>query len=66
MQVVATYAGFKALVDELEESLEVRYCDKEGREIDREIFPEVKDYRLKLEHIDPQLNKFWEHRIDSN
>jgi hypothetical protein len=46
--------------------LDVRYCDKEGREIDREMFPGIKDYRLELEHVDAQLKKFWEHRIDSN
>jgi hypothetical protein len=37
-----------------------------GREIDREVFTGVADYRLKQEHIDAQLKKFWEHRIDSN
>jgi hypothetical protein len=67
MQVdVATYAGFKAFVREMDEGIEVRYCDTEGREIDREVFAGVKDYRLKQEHIEAQLKKFWEHRTDSN
>ena len=67
MQVnVATYAGFKAFVNETDDTIEVRYCDSEGREIDREVFAGVKDYRLKQEHIDAQLKKYWEHRIDSN
>jgi hypothetical protein len=67
MQVdVATYAGFKAFVNAIEDGIEVRYEDAEGREINREVFAGVKDYRLKQEHIDAQLKKFWEHRIDSN
>jgi hypothetical protein len=66
MQVVATYAGFKALLNELKEGLEIAYLDTEGREIDREMFPGITDCRLKQEHIDAQLKKFWEHRIDSN
>ena len=63
---VAAYAGFKAFVQETEEGMAVRYCDAEGREIDREVFAGVKDYRLKQEHIEAQLKKFWEHRIDAN
>jgi hypothetical protein len=56
---VATYAGFKAFVSEMDDGIEVRYCDAEGREIDREVFAGVKDHRLKQEHIDAQLKKFW-------
>jgi hypothetical protein len=63
---VATYAGFKAFVNEIDDGIEVKYYDVEGREIDREVFAGVKDYRLKQEHISAQLKKFWEHRIDSN
>jgi hypothetical protein len=63
---VTTYAGFKAFVQEMEDGIEVRYCDTEGREIDREVFAGVQDYRLKQEHIEAQLKKFWEHRIDSS
>jgi len=67
MQVdVLTYAGFKAFVNAIEDGIEVTYQDAEGREIDREVFAGVKDYRLKQEHIDAHLKKFWEHRIDSN
>ena len=67
MQVhVATYAGFNASVNALDDGIEVTYRDTEGREIDREVFAGVKDYRLKQEHIDAQLKKYWEHRIDSN
>ena len=67
MQVnVATYAGFEAFVNERDDGIEVQYCDTEGREIDREMFAGVKDYRSKQEHIEAQLKKFWEHRIDSN
>ena len=66
MQVVARYAGFEALVNELKEGLEITSLDTEGREINREMFPEITDSRLKQEHIDAQLKKFWEHRIDSN
>ena len=55
---VATYAGFKAFVHEMDDGIEVKYCDTEGREIDREVFAGVKDYRLKQEHIDAQLKKF--------
>jgi hypothetical protein len=67
MQVnVATYAGFKAFVNESDDGIEVLYYDTEGREIDREVFAGVQDYRLKQEHINAQLKKFWEHRIDSN
>jgi hypothetical protein len=63
---VATYAGFKAFVHERDDGIEVMYCDREGQEIDREVFAGVKDYRSKQEHIESQLKKFWEHRIDSN
>ena len=63
---VATYAEFKALVNATDDGIEVTYRDAEGREIDREVFAGVKDYRLKQEHIDAQLKKYWEHRIDSN
>ena len=42
------------------------YQDAEGREIDREVYAGVDDYRLKQEHIDAQLKKYWDHRIDSN
>ena len=63
---VATYGGFKAFVNAIEDDIEVTYQDAEGREIDREVFAGVKDYRLKQEHIDAQLKKYWEHRIDSN
>ena len=63
---VATYAKFKAFVNEIDDGIEVKYCDAEGREIDREIFAGVQDYRLKQGHIEAQLKKFWEHRIDSN
>ena len=63
---VATYAGFKAFVNEIDNGIEIIYRDTEGREIDRELFAGVKDYRLKQEHIDAQLKKYWEHRIDSN
>ncbi len=67
MQVnVATYAGFKAFVNETEDGIEVQYCDAEGREIEREVFAGVQDYRSKQEHIEAQLKKFWDHRIDSN
>jgi predicted secreted protein len=63
---VATYAGFKAYVNAIDDGIEVTYHDAEGREINREMFAGVKDYRLKQEHIDAQLKKYWEHRIDSN
>jgi hypothetical protein len=63
---VATYAKFKAFVNAIDDGIEVTYQDAEGREIDREVFAGVKDYRLKQEHIDAQLKKYWEHRIDSN
>lgn len=63
---VATYAGFKAIVNATDDGIAVTYQDAEGREIDREVFAGLKDYRLKQEHIDAQLKKFWEHRIDSN
>ena len=63
---VATYAEFKALVSATDDGIEVTYRDAEGREIHREVFSGVKDYRLKQEHIDAQLKKYWEHRIDSN
>jgi hypothetical protein len=63
---VATYAGFKAFVNETDDGIEVKYFDTEGREIDREVFAGVKDYRLKQEHIETQLKKFWDHRVDSN
>lgn len=63
---VATYAGFKASVEETDDGIEVRYYDAEGREIDREGFAGVKEYRLQQEHIETQLKKFWDHRIDSN
>ena len=63
-EAVATHAGFKAFVDETDDGIEVKYCDAEGREIDREVFAGVKDYRLKQEQIESQLKKLWEHRID--
>jgi hypothetical protein len=63
---VATYAGFKGFVNTIDDGIEVLYQDAEGREIDREVFAGVKDYRLKQEHIDAQLKRYWEHRIDSN
>ena len=63
---VRLHPGFKAFVSEIDEGIEVSYWDKEGREIHREVFAGVKDYRLKQDHIDAQLKKFWEHRIDSN
>ena len=66
MQDVVTYARFKAFIDETDDGIEVRYCDTEGREIDREVFAGVQDYRSKQEHIEAQLKKFWDHRIDSN
>jgi hypothetical protein len=67
MQVnVATYAGFKAFVNEMDDAIEVKYCDTEGREMDREVFAGVQDYRSKQEHIEARLKKFWDHRIDSN
>ena len=42
------------------------FAIQKGREIAREVFTGVADYRLKQEHVDAQLKKFWEHRIDSN
>ena len=63
---VATYAGFKAYANAIDNGIEIRYCDTKGQEIDREVFTGVADYRLKQEHIDAQLKKFSEHRIDSN
>ena len=51
-QDVATYAGFKAFVITRDDGIEVMYQDAEGREIDREVFAGVNDYRLKQEHID--------------
>ena len=66
MQVITTYAKFTAVINELEAGLDVRYCDTEGRDIDRELFPGVKDYRLKLGRIDARLKMFWEHKFDSN
>ena len=38
---VATYAGFKAYVNAIDNGIEIRYCDTKGREIDREVFTGV-------------------------
>ena len=66
MQVIAAYGKFTAVINELEAGLDVRYCDTEGQDIDRELFPGIKDYRLKLEHVDARLKMFWEHKFDSS
>ena len=66
MQAITAYKSFTAVINELEDGLDVRYCDTEGQDIDREVFPGIKDYRLKLERVDAQLKMFWEHKFDSN
>ena len=65
MQLVATHAGFNAFASQAEDGLEISYRDTEGRDIDKERFPGITDYRLKQEHIETQLKKFWDHRTDS-
>ena len=48
-----------------QKTAQISYRDTEGRDIDKERFPGIIDYRLKQEHIEAQLKKFWEHRTDS-
>jgi hypothetical protein len=59
MQLIATHAGFHAFASQAEDGLEISYRDTEGRDIDKERFPGITDYRLKQEHIESQLKKFW-------